>query len=583
MSANVIGFALLLLGVLLVLGKLVRVVNRSSQKLFLPSSIIGGGVALLVGPDILGSIASQLGSDRFAEHGIFGEDVIAVWTELPELLISVVFATLFLGSRIPRPRDAAGLAAPQLALGVTMASGQYVVGLALGLLVIAPVFGLDPMVGALIEVGFEGGHGTAAGLGSTFEDLGLPEGQDLALGLATVGVISGIVVGIALINWAVRTGRTSLLAEDAEASLAQQRGLFEREDRSRAATMTVRPASIEPLAIHFSVVALAILIGQGFLSALQAIERAPWIDSVELFAYVPLFPLAMLGGVVVQLAVDRYDRYDLVDRQMMERIQGLSLDLLIVAAIATLSLQVIADNLVPFLLLAVAGLAWNVGVFLLLARRMIPAFWFERGIGDLGQSLGVTATGLILMRVADPDGETPAYEAFGYKQLGFEPFFGGGLITASALPLIAQFGATPLLVGMLVLLVVSVVAGLRLGRRAPPPRRGGGADLIAARERAPRGPRVLGRPRPGPLPSHGPPRLGRPGVPLARRTRAERAGGRRAAVRLRHRWGLVGARQGHHRGLARPPAHRQRAERDHAEARPLPQRRPGDDEPVRAR
>jgi glutamate:Na+ symporter, ESS family len=153
----------------------------------------------------------------------------------------------------------------------------------------------------------------------------------------------------------------------------------------------------------------------------------------------------------------------------MERIQGLSLDLLIVAAIATLSLQVIADNLVPFLLLAGAGVAWNVGVFLLFARRMIPAFWFERGIGDLGQSLGVTATGLILMRVADPDGETPAYEAFGYKQLGFEPFFGGGLITASAVPLIAQFGAMPMLVAMLALLALSILAGLKLGKQAPHP------------------------------------------------------------------------------------------------------------------
>jgi hypothetical protein len=27
------------------------------------------------------------------------------------------------------------------------------------------------------------------------------------------------------------------------------------------------------------------------------------------------------------------------------------------------------------------------GAFVLLARRMIPGFWFERGIGDLGQSL----------------------------------------------------------------------------------------------------------------------------------------------------------------------------------------------------
>jgi glutamate:Na+ symporter, ESS family len=467
MSANVIGFSILLLGLLLAVSKLVRVRSRTAQKLFLPSSIIGGGIALLLGPDLLGNAASALGVDALAEGGVFTEPVLDVWSELPGLLISVVFATLFLGNRLPKAKEATRLAGPQLALGVTMASGQYVLGMILAVVLLGPIFGLDPMVGALIEVGFEGGHGTAAGLGSTFEDLGFPEGQDLALGLATVGVVSGIVIGIALINWAVRTGRTAVLEGDVEASLAQQRGLFEREDRASAATMTVRPASIEPLAIHFGIVAIAVLLGQGLLSTLQALEQAVWVDTVEIFEYVPLFPLAMLGGVVVQVFIDRFDTYEVVDRQMMVRIQGLSLDLLIVAALATLSLQVLADNLVPFLLLAVTGLAWNVGVFLILARRMIPEFWFERGIGDLGQSMGVTATGLILMRVADPDNDTPAYEAFGYKQLGFEPFLGGGLITAASVPLIAQFGPFPMLGAMAVALVVAVVWGLKLGRREP--------------------------------------------------------------------------------------------------------------------
>jgi glutamate:Na+ symporter, ESS family len=470
MDADTIGLALLLAGVLLVISKLIRIRSRLAQKLFLPSSIIGGAIALLLGPDLLGRAAAALDLEQLAEGGLFGQPVLDVWSELPGLLISVVFATLFLGSRIPRPKDAAQLAGPQLALGVTMSSGQYVVGLLLGLLVLAPVFGLDPIAGALIEIGFEGGHGTAAGLGDTFADLGFEEGTDLALGLATVGVVSGVVIGIALINWGVRTGRTALLEEDAQASLAEQRGLFERENQQPAAMMTVRPASIEPLAIHFGIVAVAVLIGQLILSGLQAIEQALWVDTVELFEFVPLFPLAMIGGVIVQLVVDRVDTIGVVDRQMMLRIQGISLDVLIVTALATLSLDVIANNFVPFLLLAGLGVAWNVLTFLVLARRIIPEFWFERGIGDLGQSLGVTATGLILIRVTDPDNKTPAYEAFGYKQLGFEPFFGGGLITATSVPLIAQFGAGPLLLAMSALLIFSISIGVfYYGKKDPDP------------------------------------------------------------------------------------------------------------------
>src|SRR5699024_1923612 len=87
-------------------------------------------------------------------------------------------------------------------------------------------------------------------------------------------------------------------------------------------------------------------------------------------------------------------------------------------------------------------------------------YWFERGIGDFGQSMGVTATGLILMRIVDPEGRSPAFEAFGYKQLVFEPFFGGGLVTAMAVPLVFFFGPWPLLIGMAVVLLVSAVGGL---------------------------------------------------------------------------------------------------------------------------
>jgi glutamate:Na+ symporter, ESS family len=460
MSPERIGFALLLIGPLLLLGKAIRLRVPLAQKLFLPSSIIGGVLALLVGPDLFGVVAEWLGTDRFREAGLFGEDVFAVWEELPGLLISVVFATLFLGSRIPHVRQIGRMAGPQLSLGVTLGAGQYVVGILLGILVLAPVFGMNPMAGALIEIGFEGGHGTAAGLGDTFEDLGFPEGEDLALGLATIGILSGVLVGVALINWAARTGRSELLAEDAKAPASTQRGVYDREGRRAAAQLTVRPSSIEPLALHVGIVLLAVLLGQAALSALQALEQALWVDTVELFEHVPLFPLAMIGGVVLQVLIDRFDTAGIVDRGMMLRIQGLALDVLIVTALATLSLQAIVEHLGPFLILAGAGVAWNVAAFLLFARRMIPEWWFERGIGDLGQSMGVTATGVLLMRVADAEGRTPALPSFGYKQLGFEPFLGGGLITAGALPLIAQFGPVPFLIAMTVLLAIALVAGL---------------------------------------------------------------------------------------------------------------------------
>ena len=54
--------------------------------------------------------------------------------------------------------------------------------------------------------------------------------------------------------------------------------------------------------------------------------------------------------------------------------------------------------------------------------------------------MGVTATGLLLLRTVDPENKTCAASAFGYKQLFHEPFMGGGIITSLALPLVMVKG-----------------------------------------------------------------------------------------------------------------------------------------------
>src|SRR5699024_6864798 len=53
-----------------------------------------------------------------------------------------------------------------------------------------------------------------------------------------------------------------------------------------------------------------------------------------------------------------------------------------------------------------------------------------------------------------------AFEAFGYKQLIFEPFFGGGLVTALAIPVIYLTGPWPLFAVMLAVFLVAVLVGL---------------------------------------------------------------------------------------------------------------------------
>lgn len=110
---------------------------------------------------------------------------------------------------------------------------------------------------------------------------------------------------------------------------------------------------------------MAIGVGYIILQALQLIEELTWgrMTGVYLLEHVPLFPLAMIGGIILELFLDRFDKYKTLDRNLVMRIQGLSLDILIASAIATLSLDVIGSNLEPFIILSIVGIVWNVAAF----------------------------------------------------------------------------------------------------------------------------------------------------------------------------------------------------------------------------
>jgi ESS family glutamate:Na+ symporter len=149
------------------------------------------------------------------------------------------------------------------------------------------------------------------------------------------------------------------------------------------------------------------------------------------------------------------------------RVGTLSADLLITAATACLDLSLLGRQWLPLTVLALAGLAWNVAVVLLLAPRILPPNWFERGLVEFGQATGVAASGLLLLNMVDPQDQGDALTPFSIKQLLLQPFIAGGIITVVAPLAISSWGLatwTELCLG-LVLLWISL--GLWLSRSHP--------------------------------------------------------------------------------------------------------------------
>lgn len=403
-------FSLCILSLFLILGKVLRVKIIIFQKIFLPASIIGGFLGLTCGPFAL---------------NIIPEDFISVWNQIPGVLINLVFATLFLGVKIPGLKRLWSQGGSQLCFGVVIGSGQYFIGLLITALVLIPLFDVLPVFGAILEIGFSGGHGTAAGMEEVFNKIGFPAGSALSYMSATVGIITAIIGGIIYINIAIRKGYSKNIDVSMGIPAYKKTGLIKnKEDRYSIATATVAGESVEPLAFHFAIAAVAVLIGWLILSLIKMIH--------PLFEGFPLFPLAMIGGMIVQvfskyIKIDKY-----YDKKTFDRILGASLDLLVLAAISTLRLDLFFANFWPFIILMIFGIMWIFFCLVYLAPLMLPYNWFERGITEYGMQTGVTAIGLLLLRIVDPEYKTDTAQAFGFKQMLYEPFFGGGFITATA-------------------------------------------------------------------------------------------------------------------------------------------------------
>lgn len=409
--------------VLLATGMAIRSFFPIFQRLFIPASVIGGFIGLIV----INALGHILSPDWFIAFG-----------KLPGFLINIVFAGLFLGMPSTSLKKIWHLTAPQFCFGQIIAWGQYVVGLGVVFFLLAPFFNVPDVFGNLLEIGFEGGHGTVGGLAETFSELGWPAGADLGYTVATCGLVLGIVIGMILVNIAVRRGDIANIRTFDDKNRMERIGIYPCGKQPPAGHQTVHSDSVDSLALHIALVGIAMLIGYGIKEALVMTDylTPSSFRDMKIMQSLPLFPLCMIGGVLLQTALRKTKLDKLADHGQMQRVTGAALDFLVVAAIASIRVEFVMAYWAPLCILVFFGMVWNVFAVLFIGPRIFDQAWFERSIAELGQATGVTATGLMLLRTVDPENRTVAAEAFGYKQLLHEPVMGGGFWTSLAVPLV---------------------------------------------------------------------------------------------------------------------------------------------------
>lgn len=425
------------LAILLLLGVFIRSRLGILRAFFIPASLIAGLVGLALG--------------RYGLN-VLPAEMLDTFSSLPSMLISIVFAPMLMGIKIPRLKEVVAIGGPQLLYGYLCDFLLIAIPLLTTVLLISSFWDVDEMFGTAIELGFVGGHGTAGGMAGVYAELGWRDGGAIGLSAATIGLLIGIIGGMIIVNHGIRRGWVSSQHIDRSGNESKT-GLVPEQERIATSYLTINKDVIEPLPLQFGFVSLAVGLGAAIVVPLEMITGLS----------LPLFPMAMIGGLIVQLLLSRTDFAGAIDAGSMRLIQGWALELLIVSAIATIAMPVVIAYAAPLLLISAVALATLLFQFYVLGPRIFKDQWFEHAIINFGAFAGVTAVGLMLLRTIDPNLQTDAAKAYAIRSPFISPVIGGGLLTSALPVLVVTYGG--LAVGLVALfaagvcIIIAVAAG----------------------------------------------------------------------------------------------------------------------------
>lgn len=400
------------IAVLLIIGNILRNRLRLLQALLLPAPITAGLLGLLLGDEVLGVI--------------HWSDQVGTYTTL---LIAVVFASMAYSMELGG--SVATGARNMWGYSTAMFMGQWGLFVLLGIYFFAPVFGTEPWFGIMLPVGFVGGFGTAAAVGSALEEIGVDGASSLGFTSATVGTIVAIVGGVIMANWGIRNGKASQLAGDLPQDL--RTGYIQNEEeRPSIGKATTNPSSIEPLALHGGFIVFTVLVAYMINSAI----KGQWPNvSIPLFAM--SFVVGLLGRFLLKLA----GRPNYLDGATINSISGAATDFMIAFGIASIVPAALAGYWQALVVMFVLGTIFCVVWMFWAGPLFFGKNWLERGLFGWGWATAAVATGIALLKMVDPKLKSGTLNEYGVAYVGFAPFE----------------------IGMTILAPISVIAGFTTG------------------------------------------------------------------------------------------------------------------------
>lgn len=459
-------YGFIVLSALLLVGTLLRALIPAFQKCFLPASVIGGFIGLLLGPMI------------WQNWGIpFPEEWVTTWAALPGILIVPVVASVPLGMKFGANKSGGGgggggrttsnvlkMFLILFVAGTLQSTLGYTTQLFFNK--VQPGLGLYKAFGYELAAGYSGGHGTAGVWGGYLMSLDQPYwevAQGVATTTATFGLVGGMILGIIYINIMARKGKTTLLKKPGDIPPDMSKGVqLDPAKQVSAGKDTTFNSSIESLTFHLSV----ILAGCGIAYVLMNLVKK---YKVPLISQVPIWAYAIVVMFGVNYLINKLKLGDLIDTKTKSKIAGTLTDYAIVAAIASMPVRAVLQYVWPILVMCLLGYVVTFAVITFCCNRFFTDAKVERNMALWGSSTGVFLNGLMLLKICDPDYDLPVLNDY---SIGFSiNSITGFIMLPLVVFLVLNVGLVPAILVQLGLLLVAFLLLLGINKISKRPRK----------------------------------------------------------------------------------------------------------------
>ena len=261
--------------------------------------------------------------------------------------------------------------------------------------------------GIILCFGFGQGTGQALNFGSIYETTyGFSGGKSFGLTIAAMGFLAASIGGVIYLNYHKKKGDILIRQKvsDLNSEIVEEEGEVPMVD------------SIDKLTLQLALVSICYALTYGIMFLLGKVVGAGLITTIFGFNFLfGALSAVLLKAVIGLLQKAKIMKRDYLNNFLLNRIAGFAFDIMIVAGIGAIQVDLIKDYWGVLIILAVVGV---IGTFLYMkfvSFKLFPEYAHEQFMLMYGMLTGTASTGVILLREIDPQFETPASENAVYQ------------------------------------------------------------------------------------------------------------------------------------------------------------------------